>query len=416
MNIKNLFTLAIAGTALVASVGTAVAAPTMTGDIDIYGASAQYNFWTRESYNYMSAAGCTGMKSAKTKDGKHFIMQGTCPNGVHNFRVSSKASYDGPLSIQGNTTNPNRVTKCDPNYNQRMMMDPGKVVSWGTGTNSTVLDNTSTGTGNEDSFNSCFAVTGGASDVQVTSFKQISQGQLKGPFGGGNVNRNFTGTGAVTATGLADCRSVVVPFSFYINNGVTKGGQQITDITTAQARLIFSGQIFDWSDLGTGFDALPMYACWRHAGSGTAATLDLAVMRPALLQTSEDTSTPYYFWFNDGSSDEMNCISNNAGGVGYADADQSLSSYPSVHQLTYNGVAANKANITAGKYDFYTVQNLYTTSSVPTDMANLCTYMQVPAHNSNPYYANTCEMRYIKAGDTLYNSYNVDYDNGCPVQ
>jgi ABC-type phosphate transport system substrate-binding protein len=281
-----------------------------------------------------------------------------------------------------------------------MMMDETAVTSWGTGTAATTMPNTAV---------KCTTVTGGASDVMVPSFQQESHGMLLGPSSStANVytNRNFKGTGAITAAGLTDCRTLVVPFGFFINNGVTKGGSQVTNLTTAQARLIFSGQIADWSDLG--FDAKPMYACWRHAGSGTAAALDFDVMRPAALAIYEDTGNGYSFYFNDGSADEMACVNGNSGGVGYADADQSLSSYPNVHAVTYNNVAPSKANIMNGQYDFYTVQNLYTATPVPSDMATLCSFMKNPANNPNTWYASACEMKYLRADDAFYNQINPD--------
>jgi ABC-type phosphate transport system substrate-binding protein len=406
MKIKHIISSVVASASLLTMVGAASAA--ITGDINIYGASAQFNFWKAQAVSYMQAQGCTTIQSSKTSDGKNAITRGTCGGVTRYFRTSSKASYDGPLAIQGNATNPNRTTLCsDPH--QRKMMDEGQVTSWGTGTNATTMDNSADTT---NAYMKCVTVNGGASDVMVPSFQQESHGMLLGPSTSSKnvyTDRNFKGDGAITASGLTDCRTLVVPFAFYINNGVTKGGAQVTDLTTAQARLIFSGQIADWSDLG--FDAKPMYACWRHAGSGTHATIDLAVMRPAALNIYEDTGNGYSFYFNDGSADEMACINGNSGGVGYADADQSLSSYTSTHQVTYNGTTPAKANIVGGLYDFYSVQNLYTATPVPSDMSTLCAFMKNPANNTNTWYANACEMKYIRADDGAYNVINGDLGN-----
>jgi len=53
---------------------------------------------------------------AKDATGKHYIAIGTGCNGVNNdtinFRVSSKASYDGILAVTNNTTDSNRDTTC----------------------------------------------------------------------------------------------------------------------------------------------------------------------------------------------------------------------------------------------------------------------------------------------------------------
>jgi PBP superfamily domain len=407
MKIKNIITSIAAGAALLTFAGLAAAAPTMSGDVNVYGSSAQFNFWKAQAANYMTAAGCSSLQASKTTDGKNAITKGTCGGVTRYFRTSSKASYDGPLAIQGNTTNPNRTTACsDPH--QRMMQDETSVTSWGTVASPTTMANTAV---------ACKTVNVGASDVEVTSFVQSSHGNQFGPVAGPVITRNFTGTGSVTSTGMTSCKPLVVPFAFYINNSVTKnGGQPVTDLTTAQVRLIFSGQIFDWSDLGVGFDAKPMFMCMRHAGSGTVATLDFAVMRPALLANTEDTSSPYFFYFNDGSADELNCLNYSGGtmpSIGYSDADANITGL-NVHQVTYNGVAATKANITAGKYDFYTVQNLFAASPMPADIANMCTFMSIPTNNTNAYYAAECELNYIRPNDQAYAQYNNDFGN-CPL-
>ncbi len=162
MNIKKIFASIVAGASMLALVGTASAA--ITGDINVYGASAQFNFWKAQAPVYMAAQGCTGIKSA-TKDSKNAITQGTCGGVVRNFRSSAKASYDGPLAIQGNTTNPNRTTEC-ASASQRKMVDEASCGAWGTGTCTTTK---------------CVTVTGGASDVQVASFNQESHGKIFGP-------------------------------------------------------------------------------------------------------------------------------------------------------------------------------------------------------------------------------------------
>jgi len=475
MKIKKFLTSLLAGASLLTLVGTASA---VTGDINIYGASAQYNFWKGQAPGFLSAQGCTATASGATSDNKNAITKGTGPagscgaSGTVYFRTSSKASYDGPLAIQGDTANPNGTDYLDngpcrtalgygPTY--RPMVDEG-TCNFSTGV--------CTGT-------KCVQVTGGSSDVVVSSFNQKTVGNLLGPNGGGSITRDFvTAANKITATGLADCRDMVVPFAFYINKkveggdavgatAITSGGsgytvatvafggpgtgatatatvsggqvtgititnggsgytsaptvtisgdgsgatatayRTVTDLTTSDAKLLFSGKINDWSDLG--FDAHPATVCWRHAGSGTMATLAYAVMPPAALQQLQVAGTPATknYWFNDGSADEMKCVNNTGSvsgdyAVGYADADQDLSSYPNVIRASYNGVAPSHANVSNGLYDFWTVQNLYTTSPVPADMAAVCTYFTTCAHNTNPYYNTLSQMHWNKVSDTTY--------------
>jgi ABC-type phosphate transport system substrate-binding protein len=389
MNFKKMLATVVAGASLLTMVGTASAIST---DINIYGASAQFNFWKAQAPTFLAAQGCTGIKNA-TKDSKNAITQATCGGTTVNFRTSSKASYDGPLAIQGNTTNPNRVNECSDPHQRKMVDETSCGTTWAA--------NSCTAT-------KCVTVTGGASDVQVTSFQQESHGMLLGPSTATTnvfTDRNFKGTGAVTSAGLAnDCRSLIVPFGFFANSGVG-----ITNITTAQARLIFSAQVADWTDLGVGTVSNPITACFRHAGSGTHAAMDLDVMRPAAILNAEllGGAGSYNFWFNDGTADLMNCVNGASGGVGYADADATKGA--STVALTYNGVAPTKANIENGLYDFYTTQNLYMQTPAPADMTTLCSFMKNPANNINAWYTNVCNMKLIRSDDTGYSVVNTDY-------
>jgi hypothetical protein len=185
----------------------------------------------------------------------------------------------------------------------------------------------------------------------------------------------------------------------------------VTDFTSSDAKLLFSGKILHWSDL-VGYDNHPTTVCWRHAGSGTAAALAYTVLPPAGLQSGQHLAAAapndYNFWFNDGSSDLMKCVNNNlniAGAdyaVGYADADQDLSTFANVTRATYNGVVPNRVNIVNGLYDFYTTQNLYTVTPVPADMAALCTYFTTCGKNTNAYYSTVSQLKFQRPTDQAY--------------
>ena len=103
---------------------------------------------------------------------------------------------------------------------------------------------------------------------------------------------------------------IAYPFGFYVNPGVKSfrctyasgaanvnnfcvddsgcGGtagnhtlctaQTINNLTRLQVVALFSGVVSDWSDFGVYYPAIPVTLCMRHAGSGTSATLDYAVM------------------------------------------------------------------------------------------------------------------------------------------
>ncbi len=422
---KNIKTLAMAASVL-ALAGTAQAA---TIDINIYGASAQYLYWNDSADNFLLGRGCTGVTQGESSDKKHGITTGTCGSDTVNIRVSAKASFESCLSLNG-TTNPDSC----PSPTQRKMAS------------SVAAPNTLT----------CQTVTLGASDVAGESFTQESHGQKFGPKGGGNVDIILAG---VDCSGLTPHNPLIVPFGFFVNKGVTAkqclpplattnqyeycmtdadcGGaagscatDTINNITRLQAVNIFSGFASDWSDFGGYFTAQPITACFRHAGSGTHATLDFAVVRGngwgANLAIFEDQDTIYpgRLWFNEGSSDMMRCVdgantldadpANNTrsiiGAIGYADADQGLSSFPNVKAVKYNGHLGTRKNIRNGAYDFWSTQFVYEKPSAQSAaqklwVGRILTYMENPANIPSTkanYWAAAGEMKFFKDNDQVY--------------
>jgi ABC-type phosphate transport system substrate-binding protein len=216
------------------------------------------------------------------------------------------------------------------------------------------------------------------------------------------TNRSFNG---IDTTGLSVCKPLVVPFAFFANTSVQKDGATITGLSRMQAVQIFSAQAYDWSDFGATYTAQPIVACLRHAGSGTHATIDKAVMNPAWggeLLTTEQAPTVY---FNDGSSDMVNCVKL-TGAIGYADADQSAAG--AIDRLKYNGFYPNYATIKDGEYDnFWSLQNLYY-HGPDALIESLCNYAGDPANlpvAKAPYWAAACEMTFMKEHDWLYPGY-----------
>ena len=539
MNLKKKLLTSLAALSLLGIAGTASAA--ITADINVYGASAQFIMWRDNAKAYMESQGCTDVVSAEVysggkPDGKNAITKGTCGGTDYYFRTSAKASYDGILAMQGNTTHPNRVTECGSAF-QRKMADETSC-NWTTGQ--------CTGT-------KCVSVTVGASDVPVECFKQESHGDLKGPLGGGWQDRNFK-QNPITWSGAEPCKPLVVPFAFFVNktvqgigpvtsvdvtasgsgynsatvsfsggggsgaaatailagpvasaavtdggsgysgssptvtfsggggsgatatatvtgdvvtgititNGgsgytsaptitiadppdppggttatataaidvdvvkainVTSGGSGYTspptvtitgdgsgatavayrtigNITRDNAELIFSGQVYDWSDIvdvnGDAYDAQAIQVCLRHAGSGTHASID-AYLNSDLIFT-EDTTGPYNFYHNDGSSDMMKCVNGSGawtgtGAIGYADADQSLGSYPKTERIALNGVTPGEDTIKNGSYNFYGLQQLYGVAAADA----LCTFAGNPGNITNPLWVARCKMVYERS-------------------
>jgi hypothetical protein len=117
-------------------------------------------------------------------------------------------------------------------------------------------------------------------------------------------------------------------------------------------------------------------------------------------------------WFNSGSSDEMNCINENQGAIGYADADRSISSLPNTKRLFWMGASAIKANITNGIHDFWSNQWMYYKKSEPSAVRNLITALNTFSRNAAnmpaslaTYWATEGEMNVSKVSDATYPSF-----------
>ena len=386
----------LAGTALLALSGTAMAAQT---DINIYGASAEFNFWKTAAQGFMTSASGFNCTSTIPADGApaldagsaHGILKGSGCTGAPTtdvvLRFSSKASYDGILAALAKN-DPNADLSCgtsDAQLNQRKMAvlptDASHLVA----------------------STACTPVNVGASDVPGDSFVQTSNGALNGPAGGTVTNRSFVQADGVTlgidttALNATMLQPVKVPFGFFVNTGVTAKtctagrvgdfcstnldcntkaagvsvtgtcgtAATITNMTREMASLLFSGQVKNWSTFGPAFTAQPVVLCLRHAGSGTAATLDLAVMNNGQwgspVVTDEVATASLYSpqtWFNDGSGGEKVCITGAAGAVGFLDADSSVGA-STAGPLKYNGLYPSAYGIKNGAYDFWADQSVY---------------------------------------------------------
>lgn len=327
MRIKSILKTVAAGAALLALTANAEAA---TREINLYGASAQYLFWNDAADNFLATKGCSGgITQAQNSDGKHGITIGRACSSYANddiiIRYSSKASYDGIYAMKG-VGNPD---SCATNFERKMANE------------ATISGTTVGGT-------KCVDVTLGCSDVAGETFLQESEGTLKGHLGGDYVTRSFS---RIDTTGLTPYRPLVVPFGFFAHNTVT-----LSNLSRLQAVMIYAGKVVNWNQFDAALPANQIVACLRHAGSGTHATLDAAVMRgDANLITLEDPMGIYggpVVYFNDGSSDMMNCINDNAYAVGYADADLRTKPTPKaspIRGLRLHATTSKKACTTFGR-------------------------------------------------------------------
>lgn len=201
----------------------------------------------------------------------------------------------------------------------------------------------------------------------------------------------------------------------------------LDNVTREMIVNIFGSKVLNWTDFGsaysvTGDPTNKIVSCYRHAGSGTAAAFDKVFFpsaKPASLQTTASLSGSFIRYFNDGSSDEMKCINNNAGlgtpgAIGYADADQSLATYTNTAAVKYNGMWPTRNVIRNGMYDFFTNLHLYESTTVATNSSYasqhsinllLLPFMNVAANIPSAkagYWAVNDEMRINKTSDLLY--------------
>jgi hypothetical protein len=190
----------------------------------------------------------------------------------------------------------------------------------------------------------------------------------------------------------------------------------LDNVSRLMVAMIFSGQALNWQDFGAWYPALDVVGCMRHAGSGTQATFDWAIMRDSSKRWYGDIPEVERFqdsklWFLEGSSDMMKCIDINPGAIGFADADQleaGTTNYPNVHALKYNGIEPRRPKIRNGEYEFYSNINMYTAgdTSIPNFITNwynsLWQFAQEPENLQDlkaKYWATKKEMAFNKTSD-----------------
>ncbi|MBN1625271.1 MAG: substrate-binding domain-containing protein [Deltaproteobacteria bacterium] len=426
--IKKLVQTAIIGGALL---GMTAGASADTININIYGASAQYDFWTNAAGDFLTDQGCSGtVYTAVDADDKHGIAKCDDLNGDTVYiRYSSKASFDGIRSVQGLDPDGDSGSCAD---NEREMANEADT-NWTTG---------------EVNSLSCEDVTIGASDVAAATFQQESHGLELGPkVDDENLWEDRSIYNITMDSNYNVFRPIVVPFAFF-RNANSSTPVPYDNMSRLMATALFSGQVTDWNEFDPSKSSLPVVICMRHAGSGTHATLDAAVMRGdyTLMNTEAlPGSFPVTMglqpvtYFNDGSSDMARCIGGagtrsgyetytGVGAVGYADSDKvkmsdgtlpapnniageyhDLAGYGDLKLMTWQGESAVKINIVNGKYDFWSAQWLYTSPSEP-DAVNdlvdaLVAYASVPANlppSKAAYWATQNEMKVEKATDFTY--------------
>ncbi|BBO85839.1 hypothetical protein DSCO28_64050 [Desulfosarcina ovata subsp. sediminis] len=428
--------------AMIGAAALALSVPAQAADItvNLFGASAQYKFWTSAAPEFLASvcngdvyhAKTTGMVGTDGERDTGIAYSTDCQGVGDNVTITytTFSSQKGILAVSDQAGYDNCGT------GKAEVADPSNV-------SATVYP---AAAGTVDGL-VCADIHIGASDVSGEAFGQESHGQLLGPNGGGWYDSYAN---PVDTTGLENCRPINVPFSFFAHQDtVVLDGLDLADetvhtywgefypwwpvgdskqnLTRLMATSLFSGQVLDWSDFG--YPAQEVILCLRHAGSGTHATLDADIMRgEANLVKDEvlNTDDGYILgispvtYFNKGSSDMMNCIRDaGAGAVGYADSDKnggnpdgSAGSYTTVQRLKYMGKDAVAYTLIHGMYDFWSAQWLYfradEDASIKAKINELCAfasdYLNMPS-SRRAFWTTKGEMRVEKSSDFTWPSW-----------
>lgn len=403
--------LVAGGAALTIAASAASAADTI--EVNIFGASAQYKFWTAAAPEYLKSicnrpaldvyaatneteaelnkadpdyhdrdsgiAVCAGVNAFAGVTGQGYTGDGD----TLIIRYTTNSSYDGPMSVLNDDTFD--ADNC-PTDGDRLQASPkvGELALFPL-------------VGNSIDDLTCMDVHVGASDVSVKTFQQTSDGFSAGPLGSASsiINRTISYPSTVQdpadVVGFQVDNPIVVPFGFFANNDAATP-VPVDNLSRLMAINLFSGQYANWNELDPTYPDMPVTVCHRAAGSGTVATLNAAVFRgDKALPTRQQDGTfgsPYFnpgvqfgfapaIYFNKGSSDATRCAGNVIGAVSYADSDKCVNGcgdkFGKVKAIAYQGVGGDLNADTMsdamkyGRHIFWAAQYLYSNQTGEVD-------------------------------------------------
>jgi ABC-type phosphate transport system substrate-binding protein len=324
---------------VVALAGLSAASLAGAADINIFGASAQFDFLNANAVKFVQQYCTVANPSVATGNGyviqyktiagntiKNGVVTGTScgtafgkpaiPGSTDNFltfRYNGIASGEGVQSINKTTPiDPDLADSCTAGSGFRLQAPAGLAAS---------ADYTTSNPGDLAFYKTktaCAKVDIGTSDVAWDQFDQFASDELVSATGLNTIPLLPT----FTAPANAGQSTVAVPFAFYVNPGVTAthcvadlvslkktgglcttagvNGATVTNteqcstgsvcettpttidtISRLQANILFNGAILDWKQLGQYFTANPIKLCMRKPGSGTHVAFDKTVMRAA---------------------------------------------------------------------------------------------------------------------------------------
>jgi len=389
---------------VMAVAGLSIASLAGAQELNIIGASAQYDFLNENVVNFVHqycpttvpafVSLTTGTKGEnfqyKTGNGntiKHGVVTGSGCTGLPDGTTTLTVRYAGIASGEGiqarNNQPPLDLELNDGCTNSQRLMAtttgilPSTTCLQADGTTPKCVTDGDLPTYKTKT--SCVSINIGTSDTAAKQFNQTYSNEWYSADGVTNTLAQLP-----TLTDPANNNdTVAVPFAFYVNPGVTArhcattaaagsvrtGGYCTSDanclvgvcetnattidnLSRLQANILFNGQITNWNQLGAYFTSNDVKLCNRKPGSGTLVAFDKTVMSAGgtgwgapffkILNNDLTNSAPYNV-FNGSSTDMKNCL---AGTDGSLQAD-GVTPIPATGAVGY--MDADTAS-SAGKY------------------------------------------------------------------
>jgi phosphate transport system substrate-binding protein len=193
-------------------------------------------------------------------------------------------------------------------------------------------------------------VQGGGSG---TGLSQVQQGAVQI----GNSDIFAEQQSGVKAKELVDHKVAVVGMAPVINKDVN-----VTNVTMAQLRDIFTGKITNWKDVGGKDQKISVVN--RAQGSGTRATFEAAVLAGKKAMTAQE---------QDSNGTVQKIVSSTPGAISYLAF--SYVNKAGVKPLSIDNVKPTDANVTTNKWTIWSYEHMYTKGEPNAATAKFLKYM-----------------------------------------
>ena len=161
-----------------------------------------------------------------------------------------------------------------------------------------------------------------------------------------DIGNSDVPTNPQTQGDLVDHQVAVVVFGVIVNKGVG-----VTNLTTDQVKMIYSGQATNWKQVG-GPD-LPIVVVSRPASSGTRATFQKYVLGgPETISGPASLTT-------DSTGTVVTNVAQNNGAIGYAATGPAMGN-SSVTLVSLDNNAPTTDNVKTNTYKFWNIEHMYT--------------------------------------------------------